>query len=80
MNAIIPAILNYVATHLLRSGMKLTEKKTILEERLTHFSEMFTSFIHSEEEQLEAIYTTAISCAKAETLKNTFHVVMQLLY
>jgi hypothetical protein len=45
ISAIIPAFFNYIGTNLLKPGMKLADKKTLIEERIDHFSEMFTSFI-----------------------------------
>jgi len=68
--------LNYVGTVLLKPTMKLAEKKSVLEERIAHFSEMFTSFVQSQDVQLEAIFLTALSCSKVENLSNTFHLVM----
>jgi hypothetical protein len=56
--------------------MKLTEKKSVLEERIAHFSEMFTSFVQSQDVQLEAIFLTALSCSKVDNLGNTFHLVV----
>jgi len=60
--------------------MKLADKKTVLEERIIYYNEMFTSFIQTQDVQLEAIFLTALSCAKFETLNNTFHLIMQLFY
>jgi len=56
--------------------MKLAEKKSVLEERIGHFSEMFTSFVQSQDVQLEAIFLSALSCSKVENLSNTFHLVV----
>ena len=56
--------------------MKLTEKKAVLEERIAHFSEMFTSFVQTQDVQLEAIFLSALSCSKVENLSNTFHLVI----
>ncbi len=49
INAILPAFFNYVGTVLLKPTMKLAEKKVVLEERIAHFSEMFTSFVQSQD-------------------------------
>jgi hypothetical protein len=65
---------------LLTPTMKLAEKKTVLEERIAHFTEMFTSFVQTQDVQLEAIFLTALSCSKIDTLGNTFHLVVQLFY
>lgn len=45
INAIIPAVLNYVGTKYLKPSMKLAEKLKVLEDEIVRFSEMLTSFI-----------------------------------
>ena len=79
-NAIYLAFFNYIGEKLINQGMKATEKKTLLEETLNNHLQMFSTFVHSEEEQLNAIYQTALSFSKHETLRNVFHIMVQLFY
>lgn len=79
-NAIYPAMLNYVALNLLKPGQAMKEKKLQLESMLEKYLEMFTTFVCSEQEQGNAIYQTASIFAKQESLKNVFHLFMQLCY
>jgi len=60
--------------------MKLVDKKTALEEIITKNLEMFTTFVHTADEQLNAIYLTALVCSKLDSLRNVFHLILQLFY
>lgn len=76
VNAIFPAFFRYVGSVLMKPAMKLLDKKAVLEERIAYFGEMFTSFVQSQDVQLESIFLTALSCSKIETLGNTFHLIV----
>lgn len=78
--AIYPAMFHYIGTHLIQTSMKLIDKKTALEDIITQNLEMFTTFVHTDDEQLNAIYLTALICSKIDSLRNVFHLILQLFY
>ena len=52
----------------------------MIDSTLDKYLGMFTTFVTSKDEQQNAIYQTALSCAKQEMLTPCFSLLMQLCY
>lgn len=79
-DAIYPAMFNYISTNLLKADFKNKERQNVVDQTITKYLQMFTTFVTSQDEQQNAIYQTALACSKQELLKTAFSIVMQLCY
>lgn len=80
INAILPAFFNFIGGVIFKPSTKLAEKKPVLQKNITLIKDLITSFVQTQDDQLEAVFLIALSCSKIETLRNTFNLLVQLFY